>query len=34
VEIIAQRDADFRWALADAQELYASAETRASVVTK
>jgi hypothetical protein len=34
VEAIAQRDADSRWALADAQELYASAEAQASVVTK
>jgi hypothetical protein len=34
VEAIAQRDADSRWALADAQELYASAEARVSVVTK
>jgi hypothetical protein len=34
VEAISQRDADSRRALADARELYASAETRASVVTK
>jgi leucyl aminopeptidase (aminopeptidase T) len=34
VEDIAQCDADSRWALADAQELYASAEARVSVVTK
>jgi hypothetical protein len=34
VEAIAQRDADSRWALADARELYASAEARASAVTK
>jgi hypothetical protein len=34
VEAIAQRDIDSRWALADAQELYASAEARANAVTK
>jgi hypothetical protein len=34
VEAIAQHDADSRWALANARELYASAEARASVVTK
>jgi hypothetical protein len=34
VEAIAQCDADSRWALADAWELYTSAEARASVVTK
>jgi hypothetical protein len=34
VEAIAQRDADSWGALADAQELYALAEARASVVTK
>jgi hypothetical protein len=34
VEAIAQRDADSRWGLFDAQELYASAKARASAVTK
>jgi hypothetical protein len=34
VEAIAQRDANSRWALADARELYASAEARASAITK
>jgi hypothetical protein len=34
VQVIAQRDADSRRALADAQELYASAEARASAITK
>jgi hypothetical protein len=34
VEAIAQRDADSRRALVDARELYASAEARASAVTK
>jgi hypothetical protein len=34
VEAIAQRDADSRWALADAWELYASVEARASAITK
>jgi hypothetical protein len=34
VEDIAQCDADSREALADVQELYASAEARASTVTK
>jgi hypothetical protein len=34
VEAIAQRDADSRRVLADVQELYASVEARASVVTK
>jgi hypothetical protein len=34
VEAIAQRDADSRRALTDAQELYASTEARASAVTK
>jgi hypothetical protein len=34
VEAIAQRDADSQWALADAQELYASVEARASAVIK
>jgi hypothetical protein len=34
VEAIAQRDADSWRALADARELYASAEARASAVTK
>jgi uncharacterized protein (DUF3084 family) len=34
VEAIAQRDIDSRWALADERELHASAEARASVVTK
>jgi hypothetical protein len=34
VEAITQRDADSKRALADAQELYASAEARASVVIK
>jgi hypothetical protein len=34
VEAISQRDVDSRRALADARELYASAEARASVVTK
>jgi hypothetical protein len=34
VEAIAQHDADSRWALADAQELYASAEAQASTITK
>jgi hypothetical protein len=34
VEAIAQRDTDSRWALADARELYASAEARASAITK
>jgi uncharacterized protein (DUF3084 family) len=33
VEAIAQRDTDSRRALADAQELYASAEARASAIT-
>jgi hypothetical protein len=33
VEAIAQRDADSWWALADAPELYASVEARASVIT-
>jgi uncharacterized protein (DUF3084 family) len=34
VDAITQHDADSRWALADARELYASAEARASTVTK
>jgi hypothetical protein len=34
VEAIAQGDADSRWALADVQELYASAEAQANAVTK
>jgi uncharacterized protein (DUF3084 family) len=34
VEAIAQRDADSRRAHADARELYASVEARASTVTK
>jgi hypothetical protein len=34
VEAIAQRDADSRWALADARELYTLAEAQASVITK
>jgi hypothetical protein len=34
LEAIAQCDADSRWALADAQERYASAEARASAITK
>jgi hypothetical protein len=34
VETIAQRDDDSQWALADAQELYASAEARVSAVIK
>jgi hypothetical protein len=34
VEAIAQRDADSQRTLADAQELYASTEARASAVTK
>jgi hypothetical protein len=34
VEAIAQYDADFRRALADARELYASAESQASAITK
>jgi hypothetical protein len=34
VEAITQRDADSRRALVDARELYASAEARASAVTK
>jgi hypothetical protein len=34
VEAIAQRDADSRWALADARELYALAEARVSTITK
>jgi hypothetical protein len=34
VEAIAQRDADSRWALADAQELHALAEARANVIIK
>jgi hypothetical protein len=34
VEAITQRDADSRRALADARELYASAEAGASAVTK
>jgi predicted nucleic acid-binding Zn-ribbon protein len=34
VEAIAQRDTDSRRALVDAQELYASAEARASAITK
>jgi hypothetical protein len=34
VEAIAQRDTDSRWALADAWELYASAEAQASTITK
>jgi hypothetical protein len=34
VEAIAQRDADSRGALADAQELYASVEARASAIIK
>jgi hypothetical protein len=34
VEAIAQCDADSRRALADAQELYALAEARASAITK
>jgi hypothetical protein len=34
VEVIAQCDADSRRALADARELYASAEARASATTK
>jgi hypothetical protein len=34
VEAIAQRDADSRWALANARELYASAKAQASAITK
>jgi hypothetical protein len=34
VEVITQRDADSRRALADAWELYASAEARSSAITK
>jgi hypothetical protein len=34
VEDIAQRDADSRWALSDAQEMYASTEAQASAITK
>jgi hypothetical protein len=34
VEAITQRDADSRWALANARELYASVEAQASAVTK
>jgi uncharacterized protein (DUF3084 family) len=34
VEAIAQCDADSKWALADAQELYASAEARVSAIIK
>jgi hypothetical protein len=34
VEAIAHRDTDSQWALADARELYALAEARASAVTK
>jgi hypothetical protein len=34
VEAITQRDADSRWALANARELYASTEAQASAVTK
>jgi hypothetical protein len=34
VEAIAQHDADSRWALADARELYASGEARSSTITK
>jgi hypothetical protein len=34
VEVIAQRDADSQRALANARELYASAEARASAITK
>jgi hypothetical protein len=34
VEAIAQHDADSRWALADARELYSSAEARANTITK
>jgi hypothetical protein len=34
VKAIAQRDVDSWWALADAREVYASVEARASVVTK
>jgi hypothetical protein len=34
VEVITQRDADSKRALADAQELYASAETWASTIIK
>jgi hypothetical protein len=34
VDAITQHDADSRRALADARELYASAEARASTVTK
>jgi hypothetical protein len=34
VDVIAQRDDDSQQALADAQELYASAEARTSVVIK
>jgi hypothetical protein len=34
VEAIAQRDTNSKWALADVQELYASAEARAGAVIK
>jgi hypothetical protein len=34
VEAISQRDVDSMWALADAQELYALAEARASAIIK
>jgi hypothetical protein len=34
VEAIAQHDADSQWALADARELYSSAEARANTITK
>ncbi len=34
MEAIAQRDADSRWALVDARELYASVEAQASAITK
>jgi hypothetical protein len=34
VEAITQRDTDSQWALADAQELYASTEARANAVIK
>jgi hypothetical protein len=33
-EVIAQHDADFQWARANARELYTSAKARASAVTK
>jgi hypothetical protein len=34
MEAITQCDTDSQWALADARELYASAEAQASAVTK